>query len=224
MRRIIGGTFVSLDGVMQAPGGPTEDTTGGFDLGGWVFKYSDEQFGEAIGKLFDREYDLLLGRRTYDIFAAYWPYYEGGEDNPIATAFNACHKYVLTGGDQELPWANSHRLKTVEDVAALKQTSGPDLIIQGSSTLYPALLDAGLIDRMTLMIFPVTLGSGKRLFGEGTPARKLTMVEQTVTSSGIICSTYEPAEAITDAGSNSPPPATNAREDERQRRMKEGRW
>ncbi len=224
MRRIIGGVFVSLDGVMQAPGGPTEDTTGGFDLGGWVFKYGDEQFGEAIGKLFDREYDLLLGRRTYDIFAAYWPYYEGGEDNPIATAFNACNKYVLTSGDQDLPWANSHRLKSIADVAALKQTSGPDLIVQGSSTLYPALLDAGLIDRLTLMIFPVTLGTGKRLFGGGTPARKLTMVEQTVTSGGIICSTYEPAEPIIDAGSASPPPTTNDREQERQRRMQEGSW
>lgn len=224
MRRIIGGTFVSLDGVMQAPGGPTEDTTGGFEHGGWVFKYGDEQFGEAIGKLFDREYDLLLGRRTYDIFAAYWPYYEGGEDNPIATAFNACQKYVLTGGDQDLPWANSHRLKTIADVAALKDTSGPDLIIQGSSTLYPALLDAGLIDRMTLMIFPVTLGTGKRLFGDGTPAHKLTMVEQTVTSSGIVCATYEPAEPITDAGSASPPPTTNDREQERQRKMKDGSW
>jgi dihydrofolate reductase len=224
VRRIIGGVFISLDGVIQAPGGPTEDTTGGFDMGGWVFKYGDEQFGEAIGKLFDREYDLLLGRRTYDIFAAYWPYYEGGEDNSIATAFNACNKYVLTTGDQPLDWANSHRLKTVEDVAALKRSDGPDLIIQGSSTLYPALLAAGLIDRLTLMTFPVTLGPGKRLFGEGTPARKLTMVEQSVTSSGIICSTYEPAETITDAGSASPPPVTNDREDARQRKMKDGSW
>lgn len=224
MRRIIGGVFVSLDGVIQAPGGPTEDTTGGFDLGGWVFKYGDEEFGAEIGKLFDREYDLLLGRRTYDIFAAYWPYYEGGEDNPIATAFNACNKYVLTHGDQPLEWANSHRLDGIDAVRALKATDGPDLIIQGSSTLYPALLEAGLLDRITTMTFPITLGTGKRLFGEGTPPRKLTMVEQAISSTGIVIATYEPGELITEVGAAAPPPADNDREQERQRKMKEGNW
>ena len=142
MRNIIGGVFLSLDGVMQGPGGPTEDVTGGFDEGGWVFKLWDEATGDAIGSLFARQYDLLLGRRTYDIFAAYWPYVEG-EAAAMGEAFTRANKYVLTRGNQSLEWANSHRLKDIDDVAALKQDDGPDLIIQGSSTIYPALLAAG---------------------------------------------------------------------------------
>ena len=182
MRRIIGAAFVSLDGVMQAPGGPTEDATGGFDEGGWMFKVWDEGVGEVIGSLFAGKYDLLLGRRTYDIFAAYWPYAEG-EGAAMGAAFTAANKYVLTRGDQPLEWANSYRLNGVDDVAALKQGDGPDLIIQGSSTIYPGLLAAGLIDRLIVMTFPVTLGRGKRLFGDGTPAALLKMVDHKVTAS-----------------------------------------
>src|ERR1700712_3362154 len=125
MRRVIGGMFVSLDCVIQAPGGPVEDPTGGFAHGGWMFPVSDDQAGAAIGRFFSPPFDLLLARRTYDIFAAYWPYADG-EGAAMGEAFTAANKYVLTKGDQSLPWANSHRMRTVEDVAMLKQEDGPD--------------------------------------------------------------------------------------------------
>lgn len=163
-RKITGGAFISLDGVIQAPGGPGEDPQGGFDQAGWVFKLWDEGVEPALGKLFGGSYDLLLGRRTYDIFAAYWPYAEG-DNKPMSDAFTNAAKYVLTHGNQQLPWENSHRLTSIDDVAKLKQTDGPDLVIQGSSTIYPGLQAAGLIDELVLMIYPVTLGRGKRLFG-----------------------------------------------------------
>jgi dihydrofolate reductase len=223
MRSIIGGVFLSLDGVMQGPGGPTEDVTGGFDEGGWVFKLWDEATGDAIGSLFARQYDLLLGRRTYDIFAAYWPYVEG-EAAAMGEAFTRANKYVLTRGNQSLEWANSHRLKNIDDVAALKQDDGPDLIIQGSSTIYPGLLIAGMIDRLTLMTFPVTLGKGKRLFGDGTPTTKLKMVDHKVTAKGTVIATYEPGGTLPAFPPFGPQPSTSSREAERQRRMTEGSW
>lgn len=223
MRRIIGGVFLSLDGVIQAPGGPTEDPTGGFDEGGWVFKVWDEGVDEVLGSLFGGEYDLLLGRRTYDIFAAFWPYVEG-EEAGMGQAFTAANKYVLTRGEQPLEWANSHRMKSIEDVAAVKHGDGPDLIIQGSSMIYPALLAAGLIDRLTLMTFPVTLGEGKRLFGSGTPTGLLKMVDHKVTPKGTVIATYEPGSPIPPYPPEAPEPSTSAREKERQRRMAEGSW
>ena len=223
MRKIRGSMFVSLDGVMQAPGGPTEDTTGGFDQGGWVFKIWDEGVDEAIGAFFAGAYDLLLGRRTYEIFAAYWPYVEG-EAAAMGEAFNAANKFVLTRADQPLEWANSHRLTSIADVAALKQGDGPDLIIQGSSTIYPALLAAGLIDRLTVMTFPLTLGNGKRLFGDGTPPGLLKMVDHTVTAKGTVIATYESGETLPPYPPFGPVPSSSAREAERQRRMQDGTW
>ncbi len=174
MRKIIGAAFVSLDGVMQAPGGPKEDPTGGFRFGGWLEPVGDEAIDEQIGKLFGRPFDLLLGRRTYDIFNAYWPN-AGDDQKAIRDPFNACTKYVVTGGDQPLTWANSKRVATIEELRAIKRGDGPDLVIQGSSTLYPQLLEAGLLDELTLMIAPVVLGNGKRLFGDGTPPKTLKM-------------------------------------------------
>jgi dihydrofolate reductase len=223
MRSIVGGVFLTLDGVMQGPGGLIEDVTGGFDAGGWVFKLWDEAVGEAIGALFAGEYDLLLGRRTYDIFAAYWPYVDG-EGAAMGEAFTRANKYVLTRGEQPLAWANSHRLTSIEDVAALKQGGGPDLIIQGSSTIYPGLLAAGLIDRLMLMTFPVTLGKGKRLFGDGTPSMMLKMVDHKVTAKGTVIATYEHGGTLPSFPQFSPQPSTSAREAERQRRMAEGSW
>ncbi len=222
-RRITGGIFLSLDGVMQAPGGPTEDYTGGFDEGGWVFKLWDEGIEPALGKLFGGEFDLLLGRRTYDIFAAYWPYAEG-ENKPMGDAFTRAAKYVFTRGEQELAWENSHRLAGIGEVAALKATSGPDLVIQGSSTIYPALLAAGLIDELLVMTFPLTLGSGKRLFGEGTPVNRLEMTDHWVTDKGTIVANYKPAGTLPPIPAESPIPSSSAREAERQLRMREGRW
>lgn len=222
-RQIIGAMFVTLDGIMQAPGGPTEDHTNGFDLGGWVFKVSDDGVDAAIGELFAREYDLLLGRRTYDIFAAYWPYVEG-EPAVMGEAFTRAGKYVLTRGNQPLEWDNSHRLASMADVAALKRTGGPDLIIQGSSTLYPALLATGLVDRLTVMTLPITLGRGKRLFGEGTPVGMFEMIDSKVTAKGTVIATYRPGGALPAFPPEGPQPSTSAREAERQRRMQECTW
>ena len=223
MRKIIGATFQSLDGVMQAPGGPTEDPTGGFAHGGWMAGFMDEQTGAAIGALFDREFDLLLGRRTWEIFAGYWPYIDSEDDQKIARAFDACAKYVLTRGEAPLTWKNSHRLRDLDAVAALKREPGPDLVIQGSSTLYPQLLAAGLIDRLTLLTFPVVLGEGKRLFGKGTPVGAMRMVEHQVTEGGNIIATYEPKGEIT-PGSFGPTEPLSEMEVERRARMAAGMW
>jgi dihydrofolate reductase len=223
MRKLIGAAFVSLDGVMQAPGGPTEDPTGGFDQGGWMFKIWDPGIEETLGALFSGEYDLLLGRRTYDIFAAFWPYAEG-DNAPMGEAFDRANKYVLTRGDQPLEWQNSHRLGSVEEVAELKRGEGPKMIIQGSSTIYPALLAAGLIDELTLMTFPVTLGKGKRLFGGDTPVGTLEMTGHRVTEKGPVITTYKPGGELPPYPPEPPIPGTSDREAERQRRIKEGSW
>ena len=220
MRRIIGGVFVSLDGVMQAPGAPREDPTGGFPFGGWMAPLDDDQVGETIGGFFAGPYDLLLGRRTYEIFAAYWPYAEG-QAAAMGQAFTRAGKYVLTRGKQDLPWENSHRLRGMDDVAALKQGDGPDLLIQGSSEIYAGLLAAGLLDRLVLYTFPVVLGQGKRLFGYGTPPGTLRLVDHSVTSAGTVIATYEPAGPV---ASGSFGEIESMREDERQRRMKDGTW
>ena len=222
-RNIIAAAFVSLDGVMQAPGGPTEDPTGGFDQGGWMFKIWDPGIEETLGTLFSGDYDLLLGRRTYDIFAAYWPYAEG-DNKPMSEAFDRANKYVLTRGDQPLEWQNSHRLRGIEDVAEIKQGEGPPMIIQGSSTIYPALLAAGLIDELTLMVFPVVLGKGKRLFGDGMPVEMLEMTGHRVTGKGTVIATYKPGGALPPYPPQPPIPGTSEREVERQRRMEAGTW
>jgi len=194
MRKIVGGIFQSLDGVMQAPGGPTEDWTQGFGHGGWSTSFWDDSMGQAMGGLFGAPFDLLLGRKTYEIFAAHWPYV--GDDEPIGAMFDNCQKYVLTRGDEPLEWVNSQRLRSIADVAALKQGEGPDLLIQGSTTLYPELLAQGLVDKLFLMTFPVVLGQGKRLFGPGTPAGAWKMLDHQVSSTGVTIATYEPAGAI----------------------------
>ena len=222
-RKITGGMFLSLDGVIQAPGGPDEDPMGGFDQAGWVFKLWDEGIEPALGKLFGGDYDLLLGRRTYDIFAAYWPYAEG-ENKPMSEAFTKAAKFVLTRGDQELPWENSHRLAGIEEVAKLKQTEGPNLVIQGSSTIYPELLAAGLIDEFVLMTFPLVLGNGKRMFGEGTPVERLEMIDHWVTDKGTVVATYRPGGPLPPYPDEAPIPILSEREIERRRKIEEGTW
>lgn len=221
MRKIIGSAFISLDGVIQAPGGPDEDTSGGFQLGGWLPEYGDEEIGKRVSALFNSPFDLLLGRRTYDIFAAYWPFVDG-EEAEFAQRFNQAAKFVLTRGRQDLDWRNSHRLADLAAVAELKRSEGPDLVIQGSSTLYPQLLDTGLLDRLTLMIFPLVLGPGKRLFGEGTPPRSMRMLEHLVTPSGNIIATYEPGGGVRTGSFVTIEPS--APELERRRRIAEGTW
>ena len=240
MRRIRGSVFVSLDGVMQAPGGPTEDPSGGFAHGGWLPQFFDEGVGEAIDAFFAGPYDLLLGRRTYEVFAAYWPYVGGqttgigevfdragkdeGEAAAIAMgeAFTRANKYVLTRGTPDLGWSNSHALRSMDELRAVKQGEGPDLLIQGSSTIYPALIAERLLDRLTVMTFPVVLGSGKRIFGPDTPARSLRLVDHQVTRSGAVIATYEPAGEIDHGWAG--PQSTSDREQARQRAIAEGSW
>lgn len=221
MREIVGAVFQSLDGVIQAPGGPEEDRTGGFALGGWLFDYFDEGVGERIEALFGAPFDLLLGRRTYDIFAAYWPY-AGGGNRPLGERFDRACKYVMTRGRRDLPWRNSRRLADLESLARVKAGEGPPLVIQGSSTLYPQLLAAGLIDRLVLMTFPVTLGSGKRLFGEGTPPRAMRLVEHRVTPGGNIVAAYEPGGEVRPGSFPDEPPS--AAELDRRDRIGRGDW
>ena len=162
MRKIIAGAFVSLDGVMQAPGGPDEDPTGGFKHGGWVVPYFDERMGEAVGEMFAKPFDLLLGRKTYDIFAAHWPYV--GADDPIGPLFDRITKYVATRNPGlKLGWQNSQRLgpDAVAAVRTLKGGEGPDLLTQGSTDFLQTLFRHDLIDEINLSIFPVVLGQGQ---------------------------------------------------------------
>lgn len=219
-RRIIGGAFLSLDGVMQAPGGPEEDPSGGFALGGWLANHFEEVIGHQVDTLFSQPYDLLLGRRTYDIFAGYWPFQP--MDNPIAKGFAKAGKYVLTRSDDPLSWQGSQRLADLDALADIKQHDGPDLVIQGSSTLYPQLLERGLLDRLVLMVAPVTLGAGKRLFGQGTPPRAFKVVEQRIGPGGSVVSTYEPAGPVETGTFETQDPS--AEELERRAKIAAGTW
>jgi dihydrofolate reductase len=206
MRKLTGAVFLSLDGVMQAPGGPDEDPSGGFKFGGWTFPFFDESAQAPMGKLLDAEYDLLLGKRTYDIFAAYWPY---NQDIPIGATFQRINKYVLTHSDERLTWENSHRLSgdTAEAVAELKASEGRDLLIQGSSSLYVPLLAAGLIDRLVLMTFPVLLGRGKRIFDGSERPGALKLVDHFVSNTGVVFATYEPAGEVPTGTFETKPPS-----------------
>jgi dihydrofolate reductase len=192
MRKVIVGAMVSMDGVMQAPGGPEEDPTGGFKFGGWVAPLADDPvFGQEIGRLFGEPFDLLLGRRTYDIFAAHWPYAEGGPDDDIAKTFNRITKYVATRKGADLTWKGSVRLRdAAQDVAKLKQENGPALVTQGSTELVHALLAAGLVDEIRTFTFPVLLGRGKRLFDANSRARAFTLTHSSVSPNGVIAATY----------------------------------
>ncbi|WP_101925090.1 dihydrofolate reductase family protein [Luteimonas rhizosphaerae] len=193
MRRIIVAAFLSLDGVMQAPGGPDEDTGGGFAHGGWTVPFADEVFGEAMGELFARPFELLLGRRTYDIFAAHWPRMpDDGDDAGIARRFNRVAKHVATHRPDSLAWHNSHALGTdiVGALRTLNAQDGPDLLTQGSSELVHQLLAAGLVDELRLLTFPVLLGAGKRLFDSRTQPGAFQLDASVVSPSGIVISRY----------------------------------
>lgn len=224
MRKVVVGAFVSMDGVMQAPGGPQEDPTGGFRFGGWVAPLADRDpvFGEEIGKLFGPPYDLLLGRRTYDIFAAHWPHAEGGPDDGIAKQFNRITKYVATRSDQPLGWQNSVRLHdAAKDVARLRKDDGPTLVTQGSTDLIETLLAHDLVDEIRMFTFPVLLGHGKKLFNDGACAHAYSLTHSRVSPSGLICATYaRGGDVQTGSSAQDPPhPAEVAR---RERWRREG--
>ena len=220
MRKLTGAVFLSLDGVMQAPGGPDEDPTSDFRFGGWV----QPLWGEEMGPFEDiimGDYDLLLGKRTYDIFSGYWPY---NQDNPIGAKFQAINKYVLTHSGEALAWDNSHKLsgETADAVAQLKESAGRDLLIQGSSTLYSPLLSARLIDRLVLISFPVLLGSGKRIFDHAVKPGSLKLVDHFVSKTGVVIATYEPAGDVRTGTFATKEPS--GQELERREKMAEGRW
>ena len=196
MRKVVAAAFMSLDGVIQAPGGPTEDPTGDFTQGGWTFHYWDAAMEQYMGESFSKPFDLLLGRKTYEIFAAHWPYV--GPDDPTGQLFDRVTKYVATTSTAPLNWVNSVALQgdVAAEVAKLKQADGPNLLTQGSSVLLQTLLEHDLIDEFQLMIFPVVLGPGKRLFGRGTRPSALKLTATTVSTTGVILSRYERAGAI----------------------------
>jgi dihydrofolate reductase len=198
MRRIIAITQVTLDGVMQAPGGPEEDPSNGFTHGGWAMPFVDDATTQVISEIIAGEFDMLLGRRTYEIFAGYWPNHD---DNPIGKAFNKATKYVVTRSLNRFNWKKSQRIDgdVVEKVRELKASDGPALHIWGSSELLQTLIAADLVDEYRLWVFPVVLGKGKRLFENGVPPRGLTLVETRNTPAGVLVNTYHPAGPLPSA-------------------------
>ena len=196
MRKLIVSTFVSLDGIMQAPGGPEEDPTGGFTLGGWMFGYGDESMDISASGFDGKDRELVLGRRTYEIFEAYWPYQT--DDDPIARTLNAAKKYVASRTLTTLHWNNSTLLHgdVVSAIIALKAQPGPDLQVIGSGNLIQTLQAASLIDEYNMWTFPVVLRRGKRLFGEAAKPFALRLVRSQVSTTGVVMSTYVPGGDI----------------------------
>ena len=193
MRPITIQTFVSLDGVMQAPGGPDEDSSGGFTLGGWSQPYWDDMMGEVMGQAMAEEYDLLLGRKTYDILAAHWP--NAGDGNPVTRKFNNATKYVATSAPDTLEWQNSQPITgdVAGGIAELKKGDGLPLSVQGSRQLIQTLLENGLADALIVWTFPVILGSGKRLFGDGASPLGLELDDLKTSTTGVTIARYRAA-------------------------------
>src|SRR5918993_3083467 len=220
MRKIIVGAMVSLDGVMQAPGGPTEDPTKGFKFGGWVMPYCDQAFGEELDHLFGEKFDLLLGRKTYEIFAAYWPYYdEDAPHNGIAKLFKEIKKYVISrSGGVDTSWQGSVLLRDLDAVKRLRDDDGPTLVTQGSTELVHALLANDLVDAITTFTVPVVLGGGKKLFADGAAPHAYKLIRSRVSSSGVVIAHYERAGEVKTGGH--PLPSPSKAESARRERMK----
>jgi len=194
MRELIVNAFLTLDGVMQAPGGPEEDPSGGFERGGWSVGYWDEQIESAMGEALSRPFDLVLGRKTYEIFAAHWPH----SDEPGAELFNNVTKHVASTKLKELEWENSRLIEddVPDGIGALKEADGPELQVHGSANLIQTLLRHGLIDEFRLLIYPLVLGEGKRLFDGGTVPAGLDLTRSQILSNGVIIATYRSGAAI----------------------------
>lgn len=198
MGKIIAITQLSVDGVMQAPGGPEEDPSSGFTHGGWFMHYGDDILHKVINETISGEFEILLGRRTYDIFASYWPQHD---DDPIGKAFNKAKKYIATRTLDQVDWNNSQIVSdVVGEVGQLRASDGPEIHVWGSGNLLQTLITAGLIDEHRLWIAPVVLGGGKRLFENGIPAGGLTLADTKITSTGMIISTYRPAGPLPGEG------------------------
>jgi dihydrofolate reductase len=195
MRRLIVSTFLTLDGVMQAPGGPGEDDEGGFAHGGWSVNYWDEQMGEVMGEATSKPFAMVLGRKTYDIMAAHWP---NAPEETGAKVFNDATKYVASRGQPTLEWSNSVLIEgdAAEGIATLKKEDGPELQVHGSGNLIQTLLRHNLVDQYRLWVFPLVIGSCKRLFSDGTIPAGLKLVDSKVSSTGVVMGTYEPAGEI----------------------------
>ena len=195
MRKLIAITQVTVDGVMQSPGGPEEDPRNGFTYGGWAMSFGDEVLGQVIAETIAGDFEMLLGRRTYENFAAYWPHHG---DNPIGKAFNQATKYVVTRTLHRLDWKNSRRIAgdVVDEVRRLKAADGPALHVWGSGELLQTLIAAELVDEHRLWVAPVVLGKGKRLFENGVPPRGLALVETRRTSTGVLINTYRAAGSL----------------------------
>jgi dihydrofolate reductase len=194
MRKIKVLTFLTLDGVMQAPGGPEEDTSGDFKYGGWIVPYFDEFGGQVMAEQMGRPFDLLLGRKTYEIFASYWPHH----NNDVGIPLNKAKKYVASKTLKHLEWNNSELLKNdiVAEIKKLKTEDGPELQVHGSGNLIQTLLKNDLVDELLLKIFPITLGKGKRLFAEGTIPAAFTLYECKHSPSGVIIASYKRAGEV----------------------------
>jgi len=197
MRKLIVLSFISLDGVMQAPGGPEEDTTGGFKHGGWVFPYFDDFAGKVMDMQMKNPYDLLLGRKTYEIWAAHWPNVKPDND-PFAARINNAKKYVASRTLTRLDWRNSELIKgdVAKEVKKIKGQDGPVIQVHGSGNLIQTLLKHDLVDELWLKIFPITLGAGKRLFAEGTIPAEFKVIESDISPAGVIVASYERAGKI----------------------------
>jgi len=198
MRKIIVGAQVSMDGVMQAPGAATEDPTKGFTFGGWAMPYFDQAFGEELDRVFMEKFDLLLGRKTYEIFAAYWPYQDADAPHGgIAKLFNDIKKYAVSrSGEVETSWAGSVLLRDIAAVKRLKQEDGPHLVTQGSTALVHALLANDLVDALSIFTVPVVLGGGKKLFADGSAPHAFKLTRSRVSPNGVIVGHYEREGAI----------------------------
>jgi dihydrofolate reductase len=195
MRKLIVSTFVTLDGVMQAPGGPGEDDSGGFAHGGWSVNYWDDLMGQTMDEATRGPFAMVLGRKTYDIMAAYWP------DAPAeagAKTFNEATKYVASRNHPTLEWSNSIPIEgeAADGIAALKKEDGPELQVHGSANLIQTLLRHNLVDQFRLWVFPVVIGSGKRLFAEGSNPSALKLLDSKVSTTGVVIGTYEPVGEI----------------------------
>ncbi len=220
VRKMIVGAMVSMDGVMQAPGGPAEDPTKGFKFGGWEMPYFDQEFHEELDRVFKEKFDLLLGRKTYEIFAAYWPYYyENAPHGSIAKLFNEITKYAVSrSGEVDTSWQGSVLLRDIADVKRLKHEDGPNLVTQGSTELVHALLANDLVDAMSIFTVPVVLGGGKKLFADGSAPHSFKLTGSRVSSTGVLIGHYERDGEIKigDTALDSP----SKREIARQERMK----
>jgi dihydrofolate reductase len=197
MRKLVVLSFMSLDGVIQSSGEPEEDPTGGFKVGGWTLRYFDDHLQKVMLEQMSGEFDLLLGRKTYEIFAALWPYADSNKD-PIAAGINKARKYVVSRSLDKLDWNNSFLIKdnVIEEIKALKEDNGPDIQVHGSGGLIQTLLEHDLVDELWLKTFPVTLGGGKRLFGDGTIAAGFELFESSTTTTGVVIANYRRAGEV----------------------------